>query len=446
MVVLYCKVLKTDPELQYTLLEFIAHLTSESYDRVPTDLVELGFLKKEKLQTVIASGFLEPLTYILKQAGQGGGGKKIRERFINEFKEKYPDVDDEKELRKLMRADMQQEMERARERASAVTGITMEVEELQRQNADAFGIPEWFLYTSRAFLTLEGISLQADEDFSLIQSCFPYVARRLIDDDSPRAQVALKDLLYGAGDRIDPERLKDTVAGFSTYTTTTKIIGQSDNLTDESNHETKENLVDDAALTLAKDSADIILAPEGNLVQDLLVNESATAASAQLKDAIRDVLIDGPERLRSSLPFGAILPKPPSAALEPFLKKSEEEVKAQQLLEQLLSLAPPLPSTENSNGDVQRLIENADLEQLAWISKELRENIPKYGPMVGGLGNKFTFTVLERISDSIEIALKEKQGDGIDERIIRASAQGVANVAKQGGSALKASRETITQE
>jgi len=437
-------VLKTDPELQYTLLEFIAHLTSESYDRVPTDLVTLGFLKEEKLQTVIASGFLEPLTYILKQAGQGGGGKKIRERFINEFKEKYPDVEDENELRKLMRADMKEEMERARERASAVTGITMEVEELQRQNADAFGIPEWFLYTSRAFLTLEGISLQADEDFSLIQSCFPYVSRRLIDDDSPRAQIALKDLLYGAGDRIDPERLKDTVAGFSTYTTTTKVIGQSDNLA--SKHETKENLVDDASLTLAKDSADILLAPEGNLVQDLLVSESATAASAQLKDAFRDVLIDGPERLRSSLPFGAILPKPPSAALEPFLRKSDEEVKAQQLLEQLLSLAPSLPSTETSNGDIQKLIENADLEQLAWVSKQLRENIPKYGPMVGGLGNKFTFTVLQRISDSIELALKEKQGDSIDERIIRASAQGVANAARQGGSALKASRESAPQK
>lgn len=197
--------METDPALQYTLLEFIAHLTSEAYDRVPTDLVELGFLKREKLQTVIASGFLEPLTYILKQASQGGGGAKIQQRFINEFKQKYPDADDD-ELRKLMRADMKQEMEKARERASAVTGITMEVEELQRQNKDAFTIPEWFLYTSRAFLTLEGISLQADEDFSLIQSCFPYVARRLIGDDSPRAQKALKDLLYGAGDMIDAER------------------------------------------------------------------------------------------------------------------------------------------------------------------------------------------------------------------------------------------------
>jgi hypothetical protein len=33
------------------------------------------------------------------------------------------------------------------ERESVATGITLEVEELQRRNRDAFRIPEWFLYT-----------------------------------------------------------------------------------------------------------------------------------------------------------------------------------------------------------------------------------------------------------------------------------------------------------
>merc|ERR1712087_42486 len=295
-----------------------------------------------------------------------------------------------------------------------------------------------------------------------IQSCFPYVARRLIGDDSPRAQVALKDLLYGAGDMIDPERLKDTVSGFRTYTTTTKIIGGKENLVGDAGREASSGVNGEAALTLAKDSADIILAAEGNLVQDLLVEESATAASAQLKDAFRDALIDTPERIRNSLPFGAgnLLPKPPVAALEPFLKKSEEEEKAQHLLEQLLTLAPSLPSDisevlpnnsnnlNNINGsnnerNLQAALENIDLEQLAWVSKELRENVPKYAPLVGGLGNKFTSSVLDKVSDSIELALKEKQesaGLSLDDQLVRASAQGVANIANQGASTLKASR------
>jgi len=254
-------------------------------------------------------------------------------------------------------------------------------------------------------------------------------------------------------------RLKDTVAGFSTYTTTTKIISGKDDLTNEEIHDSSSSnnnplgiVNSEAALTLAKDSADILLAAEGNLVQDLLVEESATAASAQLKDTFRDVLIDTPERIRNSLPFGAgnFLPKPPTKVLEPFLRKSTEEQKAQQLLEQLVSLAPPLPSdigdilpnssNSNNSNNPQQVLENLDLEQLAWVSKELRENVPKYGPLVGGLGNKFTSSVLSKVSDSIELALQEKQnsnGSSLDERFIRASAQGVANAANQGATALK---------
>ena len=80
----------------------------------------------------------------------------------------------------------------------------------------------WFVYTSRAFLTLEGVSLQADENFSIIKSCFPYVAKRLLADDSPQAQDALRNLLYGAEKYMEPKRLADLADGFVTYTTTTK--------------------------------------------------------------------------------------------------------------------------------------------------------------------------------------------------------------------------------
>jgi len=197
--------LETDPTLQYSLLEFVAHLTSDSFEQIPEDLVKLGFLKPERLDTVRASGFLQPLIYILQQAKQGGGGNKVRERIYADYRERFPGLSDE-ELRFQMRDDMKKRMEQEAKKESAVSGITMEVEELQKRNRDAFKIPEWFLYTSRAFLTLEGIGLQADANYSIIQSCFPYIARRLLGDDSPRAQAALRDLLYGASDMIDTKR------------------------------------------------------------------------------------------------------------------------------------------------------------------------------------------------------------------------------------------------
>lgn len=105
-----------------------------------------------------------------------------------------------------MRREIVENTEKLAEKASSITGITMKIEDLQRENSDAFVIPEWFLYTSRAFLTLEGISLQADPDFSIIKSCFPYIAKRLIGDDAPRSQAALKNMIYGEGEHINPEK------------------------------------------------------------------------------------------------------------------------------------------------------------------------------------------------------------------------------------------------
>lgn len=197
--------LDTPESLQYSLLELIAHLTAENFEEVPQDLVNLQFLKREKVNLMVKSGALEPLYYFLRQANMGGGGTKVRERIYEEYRQKYPGVDDE-ELRNYMRAEIKAQSEKMAERASAVTGISMKVEDLQRENSDAFTIPEWFLYTSRAFLTLEGISLSADPNFSIIKSCFPYVAKRLVGDDSPRSQKALRDLIYGKGNVINAEK------------------------------------------------------------------------------------------------------------------------------------------------------------------------------------------------------------------------------------------------
>ena len=97
--------LDIDPQLQYSLLEFVAHLTSENYDRLPEDLVSLGFLKPEKLDFARRSGVLDPLKYFLRQAGQGGGANGVRDRIFSEYRAKYPGRTDD-ELRIEMRSEM----------------------------------------------------------------------------------------------------------------------------------------------------------------------------------------------------------------------------------------------------------------------------------------------------------------------------------------------------
>jgi hypothetical protein len=207
---------------------------------------------------------------------------------------------------------LQQHVQHVADRESVTSGLTMEVEELQRLNRDSFSIPEWFLYTSRAFLTLEGVSLSSDPDYSLIKRCFPYVAKRSVCDDDPRARRALKDMLYGSGDNINPERVFSLLEGFTSYTATTKTVSSNLGQTVEdgvklardgtrrlAKKDQKEKYQEmEGSLTLAKDSADILLAPQGNLVQNLLVEESVLAASARFKDDIKKAVVEGLERLR----------------------------------------------------------------------------------------------------------------------------------------------------
>ena len=344
----------------------------------------------------------------------------------------------------------------------------MEIEELQRQNKDSFAIPEWFLYTSRAFLTLEGVSLQSDSNYSLIQSCFPYVAKRLVVDQDPRARKALRDLLYGASDAVDVERIRDLADGFSSYTTTTKTINNK-----ASTHEgeivlvggdsektrardRKNRMIEaESSITLAKDSADILLAPDGNLLQNLLIEESALAISARFKDQVRVTFVDGPQIFRDSLPFGVgsfLPPLPFEEQVEPFIRKTKEEMKAQVLAEKLLTLVPrqkpapkgSLPPTasiasingESTSAPVQSL-RSLKPEQAALVIKELRENLPKYSPLITQLGGKFLSTLLRTASSNIETTLTELEAVGRHpDGVTRTTVRSLSSIAQRGASAL----------
>lgn len=344
----------------------------------------------------------------------------------------------------------QSQMEEAARRESVATGITTEVEELQKRNRDSFTIPEWFLYTSRAFITLEGVSLQADENYSLIQSCFPYIAKRLVKDDSPRAQNALKELIYGAEDAVDIDRLGELADGFSTYTTTTKTINAMNGVNEDGDvaekraKSTQEKIVEaEAAITLAKDSADVLLDPKGNLVQNLLVEEGALATSAEVKDNIKAALVDAPQRFRESLPFGIggfLPPLPFEEAVAPFVKKSETEERAQKLVGKIVALlrssGPGQTQQQLDPQAIESFASELEPEQAALVVKELRENLPTYANLLGQLGTKFVGTLLEKASTNIDTTLTEIEGDQSDPLLV-AAARGLSTAAQQGAKTIK---------
>jgi hypothetical protein len=322
---------------------------------------------------------------------------------------------------------------------------------------------------------LEGVSLQADSNYSLIQSCFPYVAKRLVVDQDPRARKALRDLIYGASDAVDVERIRDLADGFSSYTTTTKTVNSQAKAnagemvlaggdSSEKSRSRKNRMIEaESSITLAKDSADILFAPEGNLLQSLLIEESALAISAQFKDQVRVTFVDGPKLFRDSLPFGvgSFLPQLPfEEQVEPFLRKTKEEIKAQVLAEKLLTLVPrqgsapkanppliastasingaPITSTavESTSALVQTL-RSLEPEQAALVIKELRENIPKYSPLITQLGGKFLSTLLRTASSGIETTLTELESVGRHpDGVTRTTMTSLSSIAQRGASAL----------
>jgi Spy/CpxP family protein refolding chaperone len=325
--------LEVPTDLQLSLLEFIANLQAENYEDVPDDLVKLSFVPADKIDELRASGLTVALAQTIRIAAAGGGPKGAMKRLVAENKEKYREQllakfgtldspEATKERQRLFREDWQREMaEDAMARGGGMGGmdggmggmesgmgmgggsttadITAKVEEMQQQNSNVFAIPDYFVYMSRAFATLEGIGLSSDPDYAILKECFPYLAFRLLSDDSPRAQGALRTLLYGTGTELNLQKLGDVTKGLQSYTVSTSSVESGQGSSSAGRDAAVEQL------------ASVVLSEEGNYVQSLLLREAAVALDAAARKSI--VESTAPLRRLPSLPF----PAPPAPLAAP---------------------------------------------------------------------------------------------------------------------------------
>ena len=314
-------VLNVPQDLQLSLLEFIANLNAENYEDVPDDLVKLQFVPSNKIEELRNSGLTYGISTMLKLAAEGGGPKGAMERMVAQNKEKYAnelkefDDLDSKEATKvrqdLFRKDWQKQQAQdalsrqkgknnssdgngATTSTSTTADVTMKIEQLQQQNSDVFAIPDYFVYMSRAFSTLEGIGLSSNSNYSILKECYPYLAKRLLSDDSPRARGALRTLLYGTSNSnsnsnsssddhddnpstaltLDLTKFQELSDGFESYTMSTSSVASSKGESMEGRELALEQL------------ANVVLSEDRNFVQDLLLRETAVALDAGLRDAL----------------------------------------------------------------------------------------------------------------------------------------------------------------
>lgn len=76
----------------------------------------------------------------------------------------------------------------------------------------------YFALIIRAISVLEGIALVGDREFAIIDEAFPYIAQRLLTDDTPRLRESLRYMVYGKSNVLDVDRLIELLSALETFT------------------------------------------------------------------------------------------------------------------------------------------------------------------------------------------------------------------------------------
>ena len=337
----------------------------------------------------------------------------MQQRVRAELQERYG-TEDKDEIRKLARAEMVQRMEdQLASEGVDVRGVSNVMEEMSRRNRELFQLPTWVLYVVRAFSTLEGIGLSVDESYAILKECYPYLARRLFKDDSPRARAALSAMIYGKNsDTIDVDKFLEMTDGFASYTSATSGAGLADGSSeivvmdaDKASQEAQRELV-----------ADVLFAEDSNLVQETVVKEAASLLDASVRAALTDAIdatpllphklngeeADGP--LRNAIAGLRNLPGPARAALLPLTGGVEAAaalaetiaplVKADERDRKVLGAAEKIGGVVGGGGegfDAQKVVEAVSTSDV--------DLTPETARRAGLVGRRFAAAVLDRAAE-----------------------------------------------
>lgn len=139
------------PYQRYGLIEAVVHLVNRDFDSLAQDYVKLDFLTPET--------DLKPIIPALGNVFNNALGASVAE--LN-FKK-----------------------------------ITDEMSAMMYEFP--FRVPAYYALIIRSMVTLEGIAINIDPNFKVLSKAYPYVAKRLLTDQSQELRNSLKDLLFKDG-------------------------------------------------------------------------------------------------------------------------------------------------------------------------------------------------------------------------------------------------------
>jgi len=166
---------RVDNSIKVGMIEAVAHLIRRDYEAIVEDFVTLDFIPPGTDLRPI----LPVLAKVFDQALEGGGAKNIN----------FQDL------------------------ASDLAQITFDY---------PFRIPPYFALIIRAIGVLEGIALVGNPEFAIVDEAYPYIAKRLLTDDSPRLRDALRYMVYGSSDRFDMDRMIDLLEAFESFSVSSR--------------------------------------------------------------------------------------------------------------------------------------------------------------------------------------------------------------------------------
>jgi predicted unusual protein kinase regulating ubiquinone biosynthesis (AarF/ABC1/UbiB family) len=236
-------VTRLDSELQITLIEHMAHLTSADYDEIPKDLLLLGFIPESYKDLIKDSGVVETLAEIYGAWTNGGGAASVN-----------------------------------------VNKVIADLQDLTAEKGNLFQIPPYFAYIAKSFSVLEGIGLSNDPKYSIINECLPYVSKRLLTDKSERTGGALSTFIFGPeksnDDRIiDYNRVELLVTGFGQYTASSSSSSGGEN--NNNNVTRRAEIIDNVATQVL----DLLITEDETPLQKIFIEQLAKIITSSTRSA-----------------------------------------------------------------------------------------------------------------------------------------------------------------
>jgi len=373
------------PEKRLAFIEFLMHLQAKEYKSCLQDLINLEFFPPALAEDKEALDIIVPtLANTLSTLYEEGGDLKKKQEMFRQQREE-------------MKA------------SGKLDGLREKLQEISKKYSGAFRLPPYFTLILRAFGTLEGLGLKTDENFAIVKECFPYIARRLITDDSFRMREALRSYLYKGRARIAVSRIDELATGFGNFTNLMKgsrteseaaggiqLAAQS---TTNGTEETPRARHDEPRVDSAtKDIAEVVFSPQGNFLQDLLIEEGVAAIDALSRASLVSLIRTlGPLALPLSLPLNLILGGGDDQQL--LSREDKQSLLVLRRITQLVDAGRGEADTER--GDLGQTVQS--LQRLQPLAQGLLPSItPGAASFAGRFARQLARRVLLRLADDVE--------------------------------------------